>query len=67
MKPDNLKDKATQSTSILVVLFTGVLSTIFSQQLIAYLNEKMKEFNVWVVDPQVFALIFTGSLLIVLV
>jgi hypothetical protein len=41
MKSNKLKEKASQSTSILVVLFTGVLSTIFSQQLIAYLNDKM--------------------------
>jgi hypothetical protein len=64
---NKIRNRFQASRETLITLFTGALSLMFTQQLVTYLNEKLKEWNIFGVDSQVFALIFTGVALVVMV
>jgi hypothetical protein len=64
---NKIRNRFQASRETLITLFTGALSLMFTQQFVTYLNEKLKEWNIFGVDSQVFALIFTGVALVVMV
>lgn len=64
---NGLKEKASESRKYLITLFAGALSLMFTQTLVAYINSKLAEFNIFGVDSQVFELIAIGIVIVLLV
>ena len=64
---EGVRQKLHHSRETLVTLFAGALSIMFTQQLVAYLNDKLREWNILGVDSQLWALLFTGSVLVLLI
>lgn len=63
----SVRNRIQASRDTLITLFAGALSVMFTQQLVSYLNDKLREFNIWGIDSQIFALLATGIILVVLV